>query len=276
MLIKVDNREHQLLSDLRLLAAQETGRWVGIQIDTCPLPIGDAIIVDEDGNERLIVERKTLNDLASSIADGRYSEQSVRLASTELHNHNIVYLIEGDILRFVVRPGLQHVSKRPLIDRYALISAMTTLQYSKGFSVVRTSNTCDTALWLLQTACKISRSKLTSFYSEDSLKPATTQDEYVNVVKRVKKDNVTPTNICSIMLCQIPGVSTALAQAISAKFPSMDKLMTALSTDKNALGSIVLCSAKTGKARRPSSQAISNVYNYLLGVNGQIELDVSH
>lgn len=276
MLIKVDNREHQLLSDIRLLVAQEADRWPGIQIETSPLPIGDAIIVDDEGSERLIVERKSLNDLASSIADGRYSEQSVRLGSTELHNHNIVYLIEGNIVRFVVRPGLQGKGRRPLIDRYALISAMTTLQYSKGFSVIRTTSTSDTALWLLQTASKIGRSKLASFYSEDGAKAATTQDDYVNVVKRVKKDNVTPSNICSIMLCQIPGVSTALAQAISSKFPSMDKLIAAIRSDKNALNSIVLCSAKTGKARRPSSQALANVHNYLLGIDGQIELNVPH
>ena len=271
MLIKVDNREHQLLSDLRLLVAQETGRWVGIRIEVSPLPVGDAIIMDDEGNERLIIERKSLNDFASSIADGRYSEQSVRLASTELHNHNVVYLIEGDIVRYVARDMR---SRRPPIDKYALLSAMTSLQYSKGFSVIRTSSTADTALWLLQTACKISRSKLTSFYTDEGAKPATTQEDYVNVVKRVKKDNVTPNNICSIMLCQIPAVSTALAQAISAKYPSMDKLITAIRSDKDALSSIVLRNSKTGKARRPSSQAIANVHNYLLGVDGQIVLDV--
>ena len=44
----------------------------------------------------LIIERKSLNDLASSIKDGRYAEQSFRLSNIEHHNHNIVYLIEGD------------------------------------------------------------------------------------------------------------------------------------------------------------------------------------
>ena len=36
------------------------------------LPLGDAIIQDDSGNDLIIIERKTLTDLASSIKDGRY------------------------------------------------------------------------------------------------------------------------------------------------------------------------------------------------------------
>ena len=41
--------------------------------------------------------KKTVNDLLSSIVDGRYKEQSLRLDNYNLHNHNIIYLIEGDM-----------------------------------------------------------------------------------------------------------------------------------------------------------------------------------
>ena len=44
----------------------------------------------------LLLGRESLNDLASSIKDGRYAEQSFRLSNIEHHNHNIIYLIEGD------------------------------------------------------------------------------------------------------------------------------------------------------------------------------------
>ena len=41
-----------------------------------------------------LIERKSLNDLESSIKDGRYNEQSLRLDKYDLANHNIYYLIE--------------------------------------------------------------------------------------------------------------------------------------------------------------------------------------
>ena len=41
--------------------------------------------------------------------------------------------------------------------------------------------------------------------------------DYVSVVKKIKKDNITPDNIGEIMLCQIPGISSKTACAIMKK-----------------------------------------------------------
>ena len=43
------------------------------------LDVGDIHICDNSNNIMLIFERKTIADLLSSIKDGRYSEQSLRL-----------------------------------------------------------------------------------------------------------------------------------------------------------------------------------------------------
>ena len=40
-----------------------------------------------------IVERKTADDLAASIMDGRYDEQKFRLKSCGINN--VIYLVEG-------------------------------------------------------------------------------------------------------------------------------------------------------------------------------------
>ena len=66
-----------------------------ITITTERLDIGDIIIKDDNDKELLIIERKSIKDLMSSIKDGRYKEQSLRLNSSDIHNHNIIYLIEG-------------------------------------------------------------------------------------------------------------------------------------------------------------------------------------
>ena len=95
MIIKVDYREKKLISNLRRLRDMYDYEKITICVEN--LPIGDIVILDENDEEKLIIERKTLSDLSSSIKDGRYVEQSYRLNGESIHNHNIVYLIEGDI-----------------------------------------------------------------------------------------------------------------------------------------------------------------------------------
>ena len=55
---------------------------------------GKTIIKDDDEKEVIIIERKTINDLSSSIRDSRYYEQSFRLSECNIPNHYIYYLIE--------------------------------------------------------------------------------------------------------------------------------------------------------------------------------------
>ena len=56
------------------------------KINKLQLPVGDVILEDNSGNTILIFERKTLYDLAASIKDGRYNEQSFRLDKEKMHN----------------------------------------------------------------------------------------------------------------------------------------------------------------------------------------------
>ena len=46
--------------------------------------------------KNLLIGINSLNDIASSIKDGRYVEQSHRLIGYNMHNHNINIFIEGD------------------------------------------------------------------------------------------------------------------------------------------------------------------------------------
>ena len=127
MIIKLDIRE----SDLEVAFATACGldkSYGNISIIKENLPIGDIIIYTDEGEEIAIIERKTLQDLAASIRDGRYNEQSYRLNNCKLHNHAIYYLIEGDINRF--RPS--RYGKNP-VTKKALMSAMTSISFLKDF-----------------------------------------------------------------------------------------------------------------------------------------------
>ena len=97
MLLKVDNRERTIIPALTTAC----GAIDGVEIKTENMPLGDAGIYSDNGEELVLFERKSLTDLAASIKDGRYSEQSMRLASVNTPNHHIIYIIEGsfDLIR---------------------------------------------------------------------------------------------------------------------------------------------------------------------------------
>ncbi len=209
MNIIVDNREKGLVKLLNAYKFMNEFEHINVQIEQ--LPVGDIIITDrETGEERVVFERKHVSDLASSIVDGRYKEQSYRLdGSCQLSNHNIIYIIEGSIAS--LNPKFTKVKPA------AIYSAICSLQYFKGFSVMKTSNMEETCEYILRMADKIYREKpITAYYPNkgEPAQPLQPQQEYSDVVKRVKKDNITPENIGIIMLSQVPGVSSAVAKAL--------------------------------------------------------------
>ena len=172
------------------------------------LAIGDVIIATTANNPVVMFERKTLADLAASIRDGRYKEQSFRLletaSSTGFSPHNIVYIIEGDLARYDER----HTQ----ITKTALQSAMVSLMFYKGFSVVRTMNVGETADFILHFADKLAK---------DGAAPVPQDDTYSEVAaaaKKEKRDYITRDNIGEIMLAQVPGVSPKVAAAILSKY----------------------------------------------------------
>ena len=185
------------------------------------LPLGDIILHDpRQGQQKDIVifERKTLNDLAASIRDGRYKEQSFRLietaAASGFHTHNIVYIIEGDLARYDERHSR--------ITKTALQSAMVSLLYYKGFSVIRTMNLGETAELILNFADKVVKESADGTkpaYDDDTTTTAAAAQAYSEVsAKKEKRDYITRENIGEIMLAQVPGVSAKMAAAILAKY----------------------------------------------------------
>jgi ERCC4-type nuclease len=234
-----------------------------IQVTKQVLPLGDMIVRSNEDQDILIIERKSLQDLLSSIKDGRYEEQSYRLRhSSGIPMHNIIYVIEGVFAQL-----------RNPADKRTIFSAMTSLGVFKGFSVIRTSCLQETAEWLMALTEKLERDmsvkKLIPHYK---LSPPVNQEEepvieshpanYCSVVKKVKKDNVTMENMGEIILCQIPGVSSVSAVAIMKHFRSISHLIDSLKTDANCLDAIT-CD-NSGKARKVSKTMVKNIRDYLL------------
>jgi ERCC4-type nuclease len=265
MQIKVDYRETDLLAKLNALLSSSKRENITIVQEN--LPLGDIIICDDTGNEKVIIERKTIADLAASIRDGRYKEQSFRLNECSMANHNIFYLIEGNLQTY--RP----FGKQNAVDKSALLSSFVSITYYKGFSLYKANSLDESAEWILQVAYKIDKEGGLPFYvsktaengnAEVSTTAENGNDEkYSSILKRTKKNNITRENIGEIMLGQIPNVSSAVAIAIMHEFKTIKGLMEALIKDKTSLSNIKTLN-KDNKFRKISKTSIENIYSYLL------------
>jgi len=98
--------------------------------------------------------------------------------------------------------------------------------------------------------------------SKLSSKKSTGNKDYASVIKKVKKDNITPDNIGSIMLCQIPGISSVTALAIMEKFKSLPNLIKELEANKDCLKDITSTNEK-GQKRKINKTCIANLIKFL-------------
>lgn len=183
----VDSRENGLVTLLSNAKVQQ-------------MDVGD-FMFQENGEPKLILERKTYADLASSIQGGRYKNQKIRLNA---HTCTLKgYLIEGPYPRRTF--GGIPVS--------TLDSAILGTQIRDGFLVIVSQNMKHTAQLLLKL-----QKKLPEYLKEMS---QSEQVSYESTIRVAKKDNVTPQVCYKLQLCQIPGVSMKIASVLTGLYPHM-------------------------------------------------------
>ena len=295
MNVVIDERETELYQCCLPLIFENTNVRLTKQV----LHLGDISIQTDNGTELLLIERKSIRDLIASIRDGRYDEQSHRLLNaSNLPPHNIIYMIEGSTGNSETNPK----------ERKQVLSAITSLNYYKGFSVFRTITVRDTAQLIVSMADKIYRNTQKGIFpykpimnpvslieqepeeeypqnvvienETDTLEQpplgggATTANHYCNFVKKVKRDNITPDNIGEILLCQIPGISSMSAIAIMKQFPTFIHLLEELKTRPTCLDTIYIES--NGKKRKINKSIIENIKKYLLPPKGTVGYTVEN
>ena len=253
------------------------------------LLLGDVAIQTDDSQDVVLIERKSLQDLLASIKDGRYDEQSYRLHHTSgFHTHNIVYIIEGQYSTL----------RNPAVEKKIALSAMISLSLIKGFSVIRTNSLQETAEWICAAVDKLSRDfakkKTLRFSNSSNLGNQGNQEEkdptivlehevtnkimestknhdpanYCSVVKKSKKENITPQNIGEILLCQIPGISSVSAIAIMKEFDnSFPRFLENLKQHPHCIDEICCSTTKSDgstKKRKLAKSLCDNIRAFLL------------
>ena len=251
------------------------------------LALGDATLSTETVNnhgdpatiETILFERKTIADFAASIRDGRYREQSFRLSKQcELANHNIVYIIEGDLSKYVDRTKGGNI-----VTRKALYSAMFTMMFFKGFSIIRTMNIRETAELILNFADKHDATavELRGFYykaaasspatspiyhpTQPPTQPPTQQmDDYASVFKHKERSSqITPDNIGEIMIGSVPSISSKTAAAVMCEYKTIENLMQHMRSDRQCLDNLYTV-AQNGNKRKLSKLCVDNLFKYLI------------
>ena len=243
--IKFDNREKYLI---KLLEDK------GFDMVLENLDIGDIQFVDiETKNIMIVIERKTLPDLSSSIKDGRYKEQKERLIHSLNKNVRRIVLIEGTNYEDFTLP------------LKTLNSVIINTMIRDNIHIFISKNKEDTIEFIENIMLNIPK------YYEDLQKQIINGEEktFNNEFncKTSKKENLT-TKICfRNMLSQIPGVSTTMANIYVEKYNNMNNFIFTLKEESNNEKNKIiklLSEEKYGATKRRIGDKVGEkIYNFI-------------
>ena len=184
--IIIDERE-------RKSGIQKLLKSIGVNVEIKTLPIGDYIVSHET-----VVERKSINDLISSIFDGRLFDQCNRLKE---HFQFPIILLEGNV------DEIESITENPLV----FYGALSTIAIDYKIPIIPTPNASHTAKLLVSLSSR-----------KESIKGP--------LLKKIKKSNDVQKQQLSV-LCSLPGVGEKIAIRMLEKFESPLKVLSASTKD---------------------------------------------
>ena len=225
------------------------------------LPLGDFLWVYDHGGDEcmipLIVERKTISDLAGSIIDGRLHEQLNRLHICP--SPWVILLVEGPLSD----------GEQCTVTDQALRSALTAVTQVHGFSVFCVNDMRESILVLKSITRRI-RAMLQSFDLKN-LSFRFPQENYMQWVKQVKqRDDERERSVCFYnMLCAIEGIGHEAAEKVALAFRSPLALFqyfeSILRTDDEINAEFSLTAYESSSMEKPkklcSAAASSAIFN---------------
>jgi ERCC4-type nuclease len=175
----IDDREHGLCTSLKSRDIKHTVRR---------LVIADILVTEIDESVvTLAIERKTVNDLRSSLRDGRFAEQRSRMVDN-YGTERCVYIIEGKC-------------------ENSELGVLMSLQFRDRITVIKTVDVDDTV-------CVID--KLSALAEEGRIGARDSPPEAFAKVKKVPTSD--PKSALGAFLSIIPGVSRKMALCIAEHF----------------------------------------------------------
>ena len=214
--IIIDSRETNLYNNI---IERDLDKYIDkITIVKQQLELGDIHI--EMNDLIYVYERKTMNDLLSSVKDSRYKEQKSRLLS---NYKNVNYIIEGSDI----------IASNNIHNQNLLTSIYFNSTYRDNIKIFFTKNINDTITFLLMLSTKII-DKPHNFILNETQK---TEPDYIDIckIKSKKSDNIDKETCYLLQLSQIPNISKQIAKNIKDVYPTMKILINTLATSENPI-----------------------------------------
>lgn len=209
----------------------------GVEVVSEMLPLGDVLVRDKETKEvLLLIERKSVRDLAQSLRDGRHHDQRSRwLAFREQSPNTTVSLwVEGDLMAApmdeALRSSLLNSLFRAQTRHHILVHhARNRDAFTRSIGLA-VEKLMDDPRHLLHT---------TSCNDTSSLPPLTCFKKSARSVETHWRD----------CLSLVPGVSPPTAAKITEVFPSMTGFFRALTEDRGGVV-VVLSEVRLSEKRR--------------------------
>ena len=225
------------------------------------LEIGDIVILVND-EPAILIERKTIKDLAASIQDGRLREQKYRITGSKYPHKNVIYLIEGDLDEKIYGR----------IDKRTLQGSIINTMLRDDYKVYRTRDPKETVFFLSRLIAKVLNDKfklldLTQSMTPLNLPPPQPKKEYSELVSLSKKSQLTPETFNKVVLLQISGVSMRYVTEINKYYPSIKDLILKYESiesreQREDLLSQIEIDTTTGKKRKIGFIMSKRIYDY--------------
>lgn len=193
----------------------------GMTVQLKNLPIGDflwvAIVETAEGSKvyplEYIIERKTADDLASSIFDGRYNHQKYRLKASQLKH--VYYLCEGK------------ASKGSMLPQSVVDTAMMTTRLVDKFRTQHTKDTEDSINWITRLSMVVEKNFIQELESDekDYIEFRYTYEEFSKKNSKAPSD---PKAIFAQMLRKIKGCGREFVSTVTSQYNSAMDLYKAL------------------------------------------------
>lgn len=263
MYLLIDYREYDFIKKLSEFAFIENDIVKTIKINNielifkvCSLPIGDFIIKESldnnsDSSIQVIIERKSINDLCSSITDGRFREQKLRLLESINDSKKITYIIEGNKTNLKQR-----------LSQNVINGSILNLIYKHNYNVISTENKLDTFNNIILLYKKLKGKEFGEC----------TQNQ--NIVKLIKKSDSMQSNKLINTLTLIPGISLNISNIIISDLSKNENFNLTIKSiidkyndlenevDKELLFCEIIISNKNGKIRKIGKCLSKKIYEF--------------